>query len=240
MRRGLAAGLLAAGLGLCLSLPVAAQDEQPSGSPQKEAPTATPDSAADKAPDTSQRYRVDGTSLIFDTVAKLEGKERGVRGSDVKALRNLLRRHRGITVLELESTGGNHYASMEIGALVIDFGLDTHVRNICESSCVTIFLGGTNRTLARGGRLGFHQLYWTPDDVEEYYKDNKEWGEWDTPFDFASWMYQDTQTETFNRLSYMINRGVDPTFAIQSLRKPDASMWRPYRAVLLAAGVLTE
>ncbi len=234
MRRGGAQCLLAAALVVWLLQPAAAD------SPPKETPAAAPETAEETTPDTSQRYRVEGKRLIFDTLAKIDGKERGVRGSDVKALRNLLRRHRGVTVLELESTGGNHYASMEIGALVIDFGLDTHVRNICESSCVTIFLGGTNRTLARGGRLGFHQLYWTPDDVEEYYKDNKEWGEWDTPFDFASWMYQDTQTETFNRLSYMINRGVDPTFAIQSLRKPDASMWRPYRAVLLAAGVLTE
>ena len=171
---------------------------------------------------------------------RIDGKERGVRGADIKALREMLRKHPDITTMELESTGGSHYPSMEIGDLVIDFGLDTHVPNICESSCVTSFLGGTNRTMARGARLGFHQLSWDPKDAEEYYKEHREWREWETPFEFVEWMNQDTQTETFNRLTYMINRGVDPRFAIQSLRRPDASMWRPYRAVLLAAGVLTE
>lgn len=179
MRRGPArrVGLL---LGLCLAGAAWAQDEEA---------------------DTSQRHRVEGNRLIFDTVAKVDGEERGVRGSDVKALRNLLRQHKDITVLALESTGGSHYSSVEIGELVFDFGLDTHVPNICESACVTTFLGGTTRTLARGARLGFHQLYWTPEDVEEYYKDNREWHEWETPFDFASWMYRDTQSETFNRLT---------------------------------------
>ncbi|WP_370400751.1 hypothetical protein [Sulfitobacter sp. JB4-11] len=191
-------------------------------------------------PDLSQRFRVEGDRLIFDTKAPLEGKEQDINSGDVDAMRDVLRRHKGIKVLELESTGGGHYPSIELAELVIDFGLDTHVPNICESSCVTIFLGGTKRTLARGARIGFHQLTWNPSAIEEYYNDHREWREWETPFEFAEWMYEDTQTETFNRLTFMINRGVDANFAIQSLRRPDGSLWRPYRAVLLAAGVLTE
>lgn len=196
--------------------------------------------AQDEDPDTSERFRVQGDRLIYDTIALVDGQEQEIRYSDVDLLRDTLRRHKEIKVLELESKGGGHYPSVELAELVIDFELDTHVPNICESSCVTILLGGAKRTMARGARIGFHQLSWGASAIEEYYNEQRERQAWETPFEFAQWMYDDTQTETFNRLKYMIDRGVDSAFAIQSLRRPDAPMWRPYRAVLLAAGVLTE
>lgn len=151
--------------------------------------------------ETSNRFRVEGERLIYDTTALVDGKELDIRYSDVEGLRNILRKNRNIRTLELESTGGGHYPSMEIAALVIDFGLDTHVPNICESSCVPIFLGGTKRTMERGARIGFHQLSWNRNAVEEYYNKHRARREWETPFAFAEWMYQDTQTETFNRLN---------------------------------------
>lgn len=201
---------------------------------------ATADEAAPPKEDLSNRFRVEGNRLIYDTEAKVGEKTYDIRTADVAALRQVLRDNDGIEVLELESTGGGHYPALELAEIVIDFGLDTHVPNICESSCVTVFLGGSNRTMARGARLGFHQLFWRAETIEKYYDDNKEWRDWKTPFDFAEWMYADTQTETYNRLTYMINRGVDPQFAVQSLRRPDENMWRPSRAILLAAKVLTE
>jgi hypothetical protein len=187
-----------------------------------------------------QRLEVVGDRLIFDTMVPVEGRELDIRYSDVEDMRDVLRRHPEITTLEINSTGGGHYPSVDLASLVIDFGLDTHVEDTCESSCVTVFLGGTNRTMALGGRMGFHQLSWTARAVEDYYNKNREKRDWETPFEFAEWMYQDTQTETYNRINYMISRGVDPQFAVQTMRKPDANMWFPYRSVLIAAGVLTE
>lgn len=195
---------------------------------------------ADPAPDLSARFVLDGERLIFDTVALLDGEEVGIRFADADTLREMLRRHDEIAVLELNSEGGGVFSAMRLAELVIDFELDTDVRNICESSCVTILLGGTKRTMARGARIGFHQFSWSVEAMTEYYEDSREDEGWETPFEFASWVYTDTQTETYNRLQYLIARGVDPTFAIQTLRRPDGSMWRPYRAVLLAAGVLTQ
>ena len=188
----------------------------------------------------AERFRVDGDRLIFDTLVKVDGELRDIRRPDVEAMRDILREVPGIRVLELNSTGGGHYPAMDLASLIIDFELDTHVADTCESSCVTVFLAGTRRTLARGARLGFHQLSWEADSLQSYYDDNRERRNWDTPYDFAEWMYEDTQTETYNRLAYMIARGVDASFAIQSIRKPDTGMWFPYRSVLLAAGVLTE
>ena len=187
-----------------------------------------------------QRFVVKGDRLLYDTTVLIEGKEQDIRYSDLDSLRGLLRKHADIQVLEVNSTGGGHYPSMDIAALIIDFDLDTHVENTCESSCVNVFLAGNTRTMARGARIGFHQLSWTARSVEEYYNKHRERRQWDTPFKFAEWMYQDTQTETFNRLNYMVDRGVDAQFAIQTIRKPDTSMWFPYRAVLMAAGVVTQ
>ena len=188
----------------------------------------------------SERFVLEGDRLFYDTTVPIDGKEFEIRSLDVGAMRDHLRDNPGVRVLEVKSTGGGHYPSMDLAALVIDFDLDTHVSDFCESACVTVFLAGKNRTMTLGGRLGFHQLTWNAKSVSEYYTKNKQRHGWETPFDFAEWMYEDTQTETYNRLSYMISRGVNAEFAIQSLRRPDTSMWFPYRAVLLAAGVLTQ
>lgn len=190
--------------------------------------------------DPSDRFSVIKNRLVFDTTVLVDGAEAEIRGDDVALMRDILRDNPDVTLLELKSTGGGHYSSVDLAALVIDFGLDTHVEDFCESACVTVFLAGAARTMALGGKLGFHQLSWDAGDVSDYYDTNKDSRNWDTPFEFAEWMYQDTQTETYNRLIYMISRGVNAEFAIQSLRKPDTSMWYPYRAVLLGAGVLTQ
>lgn len=191
-------------------------------------------------PAQADRYVIADDRLIFDTSVPVDGEDRDIRAPDVTAIRDLLRDNPGIRVLELKSGGGGHYPAMDLASLVIDFELDTHVEDYCESSCVTVFLGGTKRTLARGARLGFHQLSWSASSIQSYYDDHKEGRNWDTPFDFAEWFYEDTQTETYTRLAYMIARGVDAEFAVQSIRKPDTGMWFPYRAVLLAAGVVTD
>lgn len=210
------AGLAAASLFVCAALPLFAQDLP------------------------ADRFTVRGDVLVFDTTKEIDGKEYDIRYADVDAMRSALRDNPNVTTLEITSTGGGHYPAMDLAALVIDFGLDTHVVDTCESSCVTVFLGGTKRTLAKGARLGFHQLSWNASSVHDYYNKHRERRGWDTPFVFAEWMYQDTQTETYNRLTYMVRRGVDAQFAIQTIRKPDTSMWFPYRSVLAAAGVITE
>ena len=46
--------------------------------------------------------------------------------------------------------------------------------------------------------------------------------------------------EIHEQLIYMVNRGVEPVFAIETLKTTADGMWYPYRIRLLAAGVLTE
>lgn len=152
----------------------------------------------------------------------------------------LLRQSDGVRVVELNSGGGSLWAAQRMSDAIVDFALDTHVHGECASSCALIFLGGETRTMSRGSRIGFHQNWWAASDIEDYYEESAEHEGWATPFEFAAWMYNDTQREAYEQLVFMVRRGVDPLFAIETLKTPSEGMWYPYRIRLLAAGVLTE
>jgi hypothetical protein len=188
----------------------------------------------------SGKFRLEGTTLVYDTVTPGEGQAASIEREDIDELLAHLRANDQITTLQLNSGGGAVWAANRMKQIIIDFGLDTHIHGICESSCVTVFLGGEKRTMSLGSVMGFHQIYWSADAIEDYYERNREDEGWDSPFEFAEWMYLDTQDEIFAHLSFMVSRGVDPEFAIKSISDPGSTMWRPYRITLLLAGVLTE
>ena len=153
---------------------------------------------------------------------------------------DLLKENRGIKTIHLKSSGGMIERSQDMSAIIIDAGLDTHVEFKCASACVTMFLGGLNRTLDLGGKLGFHKNYWGSDSIKEYYDSQKETEEWESPFEFASWLYEDTQAELFVEFEYLLERGVSPRFAIDTLKAGADGMWYPRGKQLLEAGLLTE
>lgn len=186
------------------------------------------------------KLRVDGTTLIYDTTEPVEGEKSGIVSGDVDRMLELLRGDSAITRLQLNSGGGEVYSAIQISGIVIDFELDTNVHGDCDSSCVIVFLAGDKRTMSRGSRIGFHQIFWSAKNIESFYQLEREEEGWETPWEFAAWMYLDTQQEVYEHLTYMIDRGVDPGFAVKTMRDPNSSMWRPYRSELVAAGVLTE
>lgn len=188
-------------------------------------------------PSHAQELRVEGDTLIFDTDSVTDAE---IDRADVEVILGLLRANPGITTLRLNSGGGQIYAARDIADIIIDFGLDTVVDGTCDSSCVIVFLGGTNRSMTLGSRLGFHARSWSAGDIASYYDTWRESEGWNSLFDFAAWLYQDTQAESAELLAYMVERGVDPGFAIESVRKRSFDMWRPRRVDLRAADVLTE
>ena len=129
-------------------------------------------------------------------------------------------------------------AAIYLADLIIDYDLDTNVSGSCESACTTVFLGGNKRTVDRGSWLGFHQTYWGAEAIENYYKEMKEEKEWSTPFEFASWMHDDTQSEILTDLEYLIERKVSAAFAIKTLQASSDNMWYPRRKELENAGVI--
>ena len=47
-------------------------------------------------------------------------------------------------------------------------------------------------------KIGFHSSSWTAESIQDYYTSEKDTQGWGTPFDFASWLYEDTQAEIFS------------------------------------------
>lgn len=186
------------------------------------------------------KFSIEGVTLIYDTETTVEGDEAEITYDDIDRLRALLRENDGIKVLELNSTGGGVFASEEMARIVIDFGLDTVVSGACVSSCVNVFLAGKSRRMMLGSKIGFHRRSWSPAAVKDYYESQRESYGWVTPYDFASWVYEDTQAETYKHLAYMLSRGVDPAFAIRTKSVPNDDEWYPSRLELLQAGVLTD
>lgn len=60
----------------------------------------------------------------------------------------------------LDSHGGNLVRSLELGGLFRKMGLATTVRagGRCASACAYAYLGGVERTMPAGARLGVHQV----------------------------------------------------------------------------------
>lgn len=186
----------------------------------------------------AERWRVEGATLYFNTEtgAAAAGIERG----DVEALKTLLDENPVVEILSVNSAGGGLYAALDMADIVIDFDLDTAIDALCESSCMYLFLGGSERVMARGARAGFHRMSWSAGSIERYFERHRASEEWDTPFEMASQIYEDAQREVFDILGFMVSRGVDPAFAVETLQARADDMWSPNRAVLLAAGVLTR
>jgi hypothetical protein len=190
------------------------------------------------APALADVFKIEDNILYYDTENSHITDE--VSEGHEEELLTILKEHHEIDTLILNSGGGFVYVANEMADLVIDAKLNTHVEFSCESSCATIFLAGTKRSLALGGKIGFHKSYWEADSIKEYYESKKETEGWSNIFDFASWMYEDTQSEIFTEFEHLIERGVTPKFAIETLRAGSDGMWYPRRSKLFEGGVLTD
>lgn len=188
----------------------------------------------------SDKFVIDGSTIIYDTYAASDEYEQEITWDDVDELESLLKSNTNITKIELNSGGGIIEAAVFMADLIIDFELDTNVSGTCESACTLIFLGGEKRTVERGSWLGFHQSYWDAPYIQEYYEQNQNDSGWMTPFDFASWLYEDTQQEVLRNLEYFVERGVDARFAIKTMRATSDDMWYPRRKEMEAAGIIRD
>jgi len=183
-------------------------------------------------------FNVVGNKLYFDTENTMGVDEINFNHAD--NLFDILKSNNQIQTLILNSEGGMTNAAIDIADLVIDAGLDTHVEENCLSACVTIFLAGNNRSLALGGKIGFHKGYWEASNIKSYYINNKKDEKWADPFEFASWLYEDTQSDVFKAFEYLLERGVKAGFAIKTLKADSDGMWKPRRSELLLGGILTQ
>ena len=64
-----------------------------------------------------------------------------------------------VRLVRLEGPGGHVLPALQIATIIQQHRLDTYVGQLCASACTIAFLGGRERWLAPGGRLGFHQAH---------------------------------------------------------------------------------
>jgi hypothetical protein len=188
----------------------------------------------------NEKLYVEGNTLYYNTDLAAEDMNAEINWDDVNTIEEILLENEEITTIQLNSTGGLLAAAQYISDLVIDFELDTYVSGECSSGCVDIFLAGNKRVLERGSWLGFHKSSWDAGNIQNYYELNKEEEGWNNAFEFSSWLYEDTQSDILKQMKYMLERGVEADFIIQTLQADSEGMWYPRRKQLEAAGVLTD
>lgn len=186
------------------------------------------------------KFQIDGDVLVYDTEVVEVEADAEITTEDPDELLRLLRQNPDITRVHLNSGGGGYYAGLEMGRIIADFELHTHVVDECSSSCTYVFAGGLSRSMSRGAKVGFHHTSWSPSSMEEYYEEEREGAGWNTPFDFASWSYRDTQQEIYDELKFLMSRGISAEFALETIRVRREGLWYPTRRELFEAGYLTE
>ena len=188
----------------------------------------------------ASKFELNGSTLIYDSSSASNEQEQEITWEDVDELDALLKSEQSIKEIELNSAGGDVEAAFYMADLIIDYELDTNVNGTCESACTLMLLAGERRTVERGSWVGFHQSYWDAPYIQGYFERNKDSKGWSNAFEFASWMYEDTQREVLRNLQYFVERGVDAGFAIKTMQATSDDMWYPRRKELEAAGVIVE
>ena len=185
------------------------------------------------------KFTIDQSKLIYDTENIDDWENAEINEDDPDIFFQLLSENPQITTVQLNSSGGLQADAYEISDLIIDFDLDTHVNGVCHSSCTILFLAGNKRTVERGSTLGFHQLHW-PAESQRVYYEYFLGTDWNDEFEYAEWLYNDAQATILLDMEYLLERGVESSFAIKTLQADPNDMWIPRRKELINAGVIIE
>ncbi|MDI1284978.1 MAG: hypothetical protein PSV46_11345 [Reyranella sp.] len=148
----------------------------------------------------------DGTTLHIDGTYGM--------GSD-QAVRHALEQNLKIREVVLAGPGGRIGASFEISRLIRSRRLATRVETACASACTIAFLGGVDRSIAPGARLGFHRASFPGMSADDMFEANRDMKRYLT-----------------------MSAGIAPDFAQRVLDTPGDSIWVPTLEELLAARVI--
>ena len=190
----------------------------------------------------NEKFKVDGNILHYNTEIAVDENNQEINVDDIDYLLKTLKDNPNIKTLHLTSWGGSIGAAADMSDIIIDFGLNTHVKEICFSACNLLLIGGEIRTLEKGSKIGFHRSSWGSESMKDYYKDkeNQEYFGWKNEFDFSSWVYDDSQELIYKQFKYYLERGISPEFVIETMRARSEDGWYPRRKELLEANIITN
>jgi hypothetical protein len=134
-------------------------------------------------------------------------------------LQTLIKQHKQISTVQLESNGGLIYAARAIAFTIEKNELNTHVEGVCNSACTVAFMAGIKRTLGENGKIGFHQY--------EFQKQH--------PL-----QVKQAEDEQERDRQYFSERGVSNEFLETVYRSGHHTIWQPKRSILKQSGVITQ
>jgi hypothetical protein len=162
-----------------------------------------------------------GDEALGDLVVKLspDGKTLYIDGAygtgSETTVREMLDRHPGIRDVVLSGPGGRVGVGFAINNMIRKRRLATRVESGCASACTIAFLGGVDRSISPGGRLGFHQTSFPGMAESDMYESNRDM-----------------------RRFLVRGAGITPEFAQRVVDTPPGSIWVPTPAELLAGRVI--
>lgn len=134
--------------------------------------------------------------------------------SSADAVRRALDKHPSIRRVVLAGPGGRIGTAFEINRMIRNRRLATRVDTGCASACTIAFLGGNDRSISPGGRLGFHQGSFPGLGPNDLYESNRD------------------------MRRFLVASGVTPEFAQRVIDTPPDEIWTPTPQELLAGRVV--
>lgn len=134
--------------------------------------------------------------------------------SSADAVRRALDKNPAIRRVVLAGPGGRIGTAFEINRMIRNRKLATRVDTACASACTIAFLGGTDRSIAPTGRLGFHQGSFPGMGPNDMYESNRD------------------------MRRFLVASGVTPEFAQRVIDTPPDEIWTPTPQELLAGRVV--
>jgi hypothetical protein len=113
-------------------------------------------------------------------------------------------------------SGGLIVEAMEASKAIKARGLATYVSASCVSACTLVFMGGAERYVQQGAKLGFHAP------------------------SMPGFTLTDLAYERDKQRLYLMTRGVSAGFATKAMQTPSDNMWFPTGDELISQGVATK
>jgi len=178
----------------------------------------------------AEEFVIDNNDLVIS----------GAKVEDVDKILSLLENNENINRVVFNGVyQGGQTDGLEISDLIIDFELDTHIIDYCWGNCIFMFMGGQNRTMAKGSELAINMTGYRLEFIEGIIE-NKDYEVLGSLSEYIVWVDETAREEIIEYFTLLLEQGVKPSFIIESIEKASKENWIPRRKKLLEANILTK